>query len=210
MAINTLFPYPLYLVISEQDCYPQDWLNVAEESIRGGVDIIQLREKHENPARFLDKAKKIKKITDRYGIPLVINDAVDIAIEIEAWGVHVGQKDWLPTEIRKMYGETLQIGWSIEDLAQLQSDQMNSVDHLGVSPMFSTNTKTDTLTEWGISGLESLRAQTAKPLIAIGRMNIETAESAWQAGANAIAVVSAICQSADPRKSSAQLKELLK
>jgi len=87
MRINPLFPYPLYLVISERDCYPQNWLNVAEEAIIGGVDLIQLREKADDPATFLDKAIRLKKLTDHYGIPLVINDAVAIAAQIEAWGV---------------------------------------------------------------------------------------------------------------------------
>lgn len=209
MAINPLFPYPLYLVISEQDCYPQSWLHVAEEAIHGGVDIVQLREKNETPARFLEKAKKLKRITDRYGIPLIINDAVGIALEIEAWGVHVGQNDCQPLEIREKYGQQIQIGWSLENLAQLDSEQMRAVDQLGVSPIFATKTKTDTITEWGISGLCQVRNLTEKPLIAIGRMDLDTIESTWQAGANSIAVVSAICKSNDPRERSAQLKELL-
>lgn len=209
MAINPQFPYPLYLVISEQDCYPQSWLHVAEEAILGGVDIVQLREKNETPARLLEKAKKLKQITDRYGIPLIIDDAVSVAIEIEAWGVHVGQKDCPPLVIQEKYGHQLQIGWSLEDITQLNSEQMPAVDHLGVSPIFSTKTKADTITEWGIDGLKLLRKSTEKPLIAIGRMNLDTIESTWQAGANSIAVVSAICQSKNPRQCSAQLKELL-
>ncbi|MDF2850242.1 MULTISPECIES: thiamine phosphate synthase [Sphingobacterium] len=210
MRINPLFPYPLYLVISERDCYPQHWLNVAEEAIIGGVDLIQLREKADDPATFLDKAMRLKKLTDRYGIPLVINDAVAIAAKIEAWGVHVGQNDLQPLPIREKYGDKLNIGWSIEDMQQLESPQMYAVDHLGVSPIFSTRTKMDTITEWGIAGLKQLRSRTEKPLIAIGRMNLQTAEETWNAGADSIAVVSAICQSQDPRAASAQLKELLK
>ncbi|MFU1855909.1 thiamine phosphate synthase [Sphingobacterium sp. NGMCC 1.201703] len=209
MAINPLFPYPLYLVISERDCYPNPWLHVAEEAIIGGVDIIQLREKNETPTGFLEKAKKLKKLTDRYGIPLIINDAVDIAIEIEAWGVHVGQNDRQPLAIREKYGHRLQIGWSLEVRIQLDSKQMAAVDHLGISPIFPTKTKTDTITTWGISGLAELRDLTEKPLIAIGGMNLDTSTSAWLAGADSIAVVSAICQSKNPRKHSAQLKELL-
>lgn len=209
MAINPLFPYPLYLVISEQDCYPSPWLQVAEEAIIGGVDIIQLREKNETPTGFLEKAKQLKQLTDRHGIPLIINDAVGIAIAIEAWGVHVGQQDCQPLAIQEKYGQRLRIGWSLEDIAQLDSEQLLAVDHLGVSPIFPTKTKTDTITAWGIEGLRRLRNLTPKPLIAIGRMNLDTAESTWQAGADSIAVVSAICQDKDPRAYSAQLKELL-
>ncbi|WP_411971762.1 thiamine phosphate synthase [Sphingobacterium sp. Lzh-3] len=210
MRINPLFPYPLYLVISERDCYPQNWLNVAEEAIIGGVDLIQLREKADDLATFLDKAIRLKKLTDHYGIPLVINDAVAIADQIGAWGIHVGQNDVQPLAIREKYGDKLTIGWSIEAVQQLESQQMCAVDHLGVSPIFSTRTKVDTITEWGISGLKQLRTRTEKPLIAIGSMNLQTAEQAWKAGADSIAVVSAICRSQDPRQASAQLKELLK
>ncbi|WP_313267197.1 thiamine phosphate synthase [Sphingobacterium sp.] len=210
MRINPLFPYPLYLVISERDCYPQNWLHVAEEAIIGGVDLIQLREKADDPATFLDKAIRLKKLTDHYGIPIVINDAVAIAAQIEAWGIHVGQNDLQPLAIREKYGDKITIGWSIEDIKQLESQQMYAVDHLGVSPIFSTKTKVDTVTEWGITGLKQLRSRTEKPLIAIGRMNLQTAAESWNAGADSIAVVSAICQSQDPRAASAQLKELFK
>ncbi|HBW79687.1 MAG TPA: thiamine phosphate synthase, partial [Sphingobacterium sp.] len=85
---------------------------------------------------------------------LVINDAVAIAAKIEAWGVHVGQNDLQPLPIREKYGDKLNIGWSIEDMQQLESPQMYAVDHLGVSPIFSTRTKMDTITEWGIAGLK--------------------------------------------------------
>ena len=210
MGINPLFPYPLYLVISAQDCYPQNWLHVAEEAIIGGVDLIQLREKDDDPATFLDKAMRLKKITDHYGIPLVINDAVEVADKIGAWGVHVGQSDCRPLAIREKYGNKMSIGWSIEDTLQLESQQILAADYLGVSPVYSTRTKRNTITEWGIEGLKQLRHKTEKPLIAIGRMNLQTAAHAWNAGADSIAVVSAICQSEDPRQASAQLKELLK
>lgn len=210
MPINPLFPYPLYLVISAQDCYPKKWLYVAEEAIIGGVDIIQLREKGDDRDTFLEKAIKLKTITDHYGIPLVINDAVDVAHQIGAWGVHVGQSDVQPLVIREKYGDKLSIGWSIEDMRQLESQQMQAVNHLGVSPIFSTPTKKDTVIEWGVEGLKELRKNTEKPLIAIGSMNTQTAAHAWNSGADSIAVVSAICQSKDPREASAQLKELLK
>lgn len=210
MAFSPQFPYPLYLVISEEDCYPQPWLQVAEEAIIGGVDIVQLREKKAVYSDFLEKAQKLIRLTDHYGIPLIINDAIDIAADVGAWGVHVGQKDLPPLAIREKFGNSIHIGWSMETVAQLESEQLNAADHLGVSPIFSTPTKTDTIGEWGISGLQQLRMRTEKPLIAIGNMNLATAGAAWDAGANAIAVVSAICRSQDPRESSAQLKHLLR
>ncbi|TDS11786.1 thiamine phosphate synthase [Sphingobacterium paludis] len=209
MPINSGFPYPLYLVISERDCAGRPLLWVAEEAIRGGVDIIQLREKEMSNDAFLKQARALKKLTDKFGIPLVINDAVDIAIAVEAWGVHVGQQDSAPLEIAEKFADRLHIGWSLEDIAQLESEQMAAVDHLGLSPIYATATKTDTITEWGIDGISEVRKMTDKPLIAIGRMHAGNAVAALAAGANSIAVVSSICQAPDPRAASQQLKNLL-
>ncbi len=208
MRINPAFPYPLYLVISEKDCAGRPWLWVAEQAILGGVDIIQLREKDMLKRDFFRKAWALKQLTDQYGIPLIINDSADIAIEVDAWGVHVGQTDTAPSNIVEQYGDRLCIGWSIEMLTQLSSSEMSAVHHLGVSPIFATATKLDTITEWGYEGLRTLRAQTEKPLIAIGQMNADTAAGAIAAGADSIAVVSAICAAADPRQASEQLKKL--
>ena len=209
MPINSDFPYPLYLVISERDCAGRPLLWVAEEAIRGGVDIIQLREKEMSRSSFLKQAHALKNLTDKFNIPLVINDVVDIAIAVEAWGIHVGQQDCPPSEIAEKFGDRLRIGWSLEDINQLESSQMKAVDHLGLSPIYATATKRDTITEWGIEGIRKIRSKTDKPLIAIGRMNTNNAAAAVAAGANSVAVVSAICQAADPRAASEQLKALL-
>ncbi len=210
MPIHPDFPYPLYLVISEKDCVNMDWLQVAEEAIIGGVDIIQLREKDISHSEYLDKAKALKRITDQYQVPLIINDAPDIAVEIQAWGVHVGLSDTQPLAIAEKYGDQLKIGWSLEYKNQLESPQMNATHHLGLSPIFRTATKTNTVTTWGFEGIKEIKGLTDKPLIAIGGMNPSNARQAFEAGADSVAVVSAICSSTDPRKAAEDLKGLLK
>ncbi len=210
MPIHPDFPYPLYLVISEKDCVNMDWLQVAEEAILGGVDIIQLREKNLSHAAYLKKARALKKITDHYQVPLIINDAQDIAVEIQAWGVHVGLSDTQPLAIVEKYGDQLKIGWSLEYKNQLESPQMNATHHLGLSPIFKTDTKTNTVTTWGFEGIKEIKCLTDKPLIAIGGMNPSNARQAFEAGADSVAVVSAICSSTDPRKVAEDLKGLLK
>lgn len=210
MPIHPDFPYPLYLVISEKDCVNMDWLQVAEEAILGGVDIIQLREKDISHSEYLDKAKALKRITDQYQVPLIINDAPDIAVEIQAWGVHVGLSDTQPLAIVEKYGDQLKIGWSLEYKNQLESPQMNATHHLGLSPIFKTATKTNTVTTWGFEGIKEIKGLTGKPLIAIGGMNPSNARQAFEAGADSVAVVSAICSSTDPRKAAEDLKGLLK
>jgi thiamine-phosphate pyrophosphorylase len=207
MTGHPLFPYRLYLVLSEAACTQRHFLEVAEEAILGGVDLIQLREKDCDPEAFLDKAQRLKVITDRYGIPLIINDNLEIAMAVDAAGIHVGNNDIAPTLIREHWRDPRKIiGYSIEYIAQLHNEQTAVSDHLGVSPVFSTATKTDTVTEWGLEGIATLRRQTAKPLVAIGNIQLHNARAVLAAGADAIAVVSAICGAAEPRDAASALK----
>ncbi|GAA4138083.1 thiamine phosphate synthase [Sphingobacterium kyonggiense] len=209
MPIHPNFPFPLYLVISEEACIHQPWLQVAEEAIYGGVDIIQLREKDMSYDQFLDHAKQLKALCDKHAVPLIINDQVEIAKEVASWGIHVGQSDTSPIEIREKLGDSIQIGWSLEVLDQLDDSQIQAVNHLGVSPIYQTKTKTNTITEWGLDGLQQIRQLTNLPLIAIGNMNMDTAAATYNAGADSIAVVSAICSSPNPRSAAESLKALL-
>ncbi len=205
---NPDFPYPLYLVISERDCVYFPWLEVAEQALKGGVNIIQLREKNCSFEAYLSRAKQLKELTDSCNALLVINDSVEVAIASGAWGIHVGRTDRRPSEIVKMPGAPAHIGWSLEVPEQLESEELAFVHHLGVSPVFSTPTKTDTLAEWGTDGLRKLKKCTTKPLIAIGGINEMNAKEVLEAGADSIAVVSAICGSRDPYQAARQLKQI--
>ena len=204
------FPYPLYLILSEQDCLHISWLKLAEEAILGGVDIIQLREKNISQKELIARAHDLKEITDRYHVPLIINDAAEVAAAVDAWGIHVGQTDMPPSQIRSIYGSKLQIGWSIETNQQLTSPEIAHVQHLGVSPVFRTKTKTDTITEWGIQGIVHLKSLTSLPLVAIGNINESNIAEVQRAGASSMAVVSAICHSHNPREAARVLKEKIK
>ena len=209
MKINPTFPYPLYLVISEKDCTHLHWLDVAEQAIIGGVDIIQLREKNCTVSEYISKATILKKITDHYNIPLIINDSLEVATAVNPWGIHLGQSDILPSEIHKNVQALKNIGWSLEIIKQLNDDEMKYVHHLGVSPIFSTPTKTNTITEWGFEGLKFLKTKTSKPLIAIGGINESNIAKIIQAGADSVAIVSAICGSKNPKKSAQILKQII-
>lgn len=203
------FPYPLYLVISEKDCLHHPLTTVLEESILGGVDIVQLREKEASTAEFLAKAKIVKAITDRYQIPLIINDNVQVTREIKAFGIHVGNTDTPPTQIRKLLGEEVCIGYSLEYWEQLESQESFCANYLAASPVFSTSTKLDTVTEWGLEGISKIRKETTKPLVAIGNIHLHNAYEVKNAGADSIALVSEICASQDPRKSAQEIKEMI-
>ncbi|MCQ9636923.1 thiamine phosphate synthase [Chryseobacterium sp. WG23] len=206
------FPYQLYLVISEADCIGKNFLEVAEQAILGGVDIIQLREKNDSTALFLQKAGKLIEITEKYGIPLIINDHLEVAEKVNSAGIHVGNNDTAPTFLRQQPSiQNKIIGYSIEHLAQLENKQTLVSDYLGISPVFKTNTKTDTVTEWGLEGVAKIRQLTEKPLVAIGSIHLGNAKEVLNAGADCLAVVSAICGAADPQKAAYELKnEILK
>lgn len=206
MSLIPSFPYQLYLVISEADCKGRNFLDVAEQAILGGVDIIQLREKNSSDKDFLEKAICLKEITNKYRIPLIINDNAFVAKEIDAFGIHVGNNDVQPSVLRKNSFHNKMIGYSIEYLEQLENQETALSDYLGISPVFKTNTKTDTVTEWGIDGLITLRQLTEKPLIAIGNIHLKNAKAVMNAGADCIAIVSEICRAKDPQKAAFQLK----
>lgn len=200
------FPYQLYLVISEAFCNKMNFLKVAEEAIHGGVDIIQLREKHLDTENYLFNALRLKAITDRNNIPLIINDNLEVAKRIDAFGIHVGNNDMPPTEIRKLWEDCQNIGYSIEYIEQLQNRETEAADYLGISPIFRTDTKINTVTEWGISGIKKIRNITDKPLVAIGNINLDNVSVVIKAGADCIAVVSAICSADNPGRAAYNLK----
>jgi len=212
MTVYSTFPYQLYLVISEKDCLGKDFLKVAEQSILGGVDIIQLREKDSITEDFLFKALKLKEITDKYHIPLIINDHSEVAEKVHSAGIHVGNNDVSPSTLRsQQFFKDKMIGYSIEYLSQLENEHTKLSDYLGISPIFSTNTKKDTVTEWGLDGLSKIRSLTTKPLVAIGNINLSNANAIIKAGADTIAVVSAICTADNPEKTAFKIKnEILK
>ena len=211
MKKHLSFPYKLYLVISQADCKGQNFLTIAEQAILGGVDVIQLREKNDLTKTYIRKAFQLKEITTKYQIPLIINDNIEVAKKVDAIGIHVGTKDITPTEIRNQWSETKCIGYSIEYLEQLGNEQVVLSDYLGISPVFKTPTKTDTITEWGLDGIRTMRNLTDKPLVAIGNIRLNNLKSVIKAGADCIAVVSAICSATNPQKAAYELKnEILK
>jgi len=206
MSLIKSFPYQLYLVISEADCRGRNFLDVAEQAILGGVDIIQLREKNASDLDFLKKAILLKEITDKYQIPLIINDNAFVAEKISAFGIHVGNNDTKPSVLRETSFQNKMIGYSIEYLSQLENQETIISDYLGISPIFRTDTKTDTVTEWSLEGLIKIRQLTEKPLVAIGNIHLKNIKAVMEAGADCIAVVSEICSSEDPQKSAFNLK----
>ncbi|VGO21277.1 thiamine phosphate synthase [Pontiella sulfatireligans] len=202
-----LFPYRLYLVISEADCAGRDFVRVAEQAVLGGVDLVQLREKHATPDEFLRKAERLQTMLQTYHVPLIINDNLDVAVQAQAFGIHVGRSDCSPTHIRSVWKGCRSLGYSIEQLDQLETQDAQCSDCLGISPVFKTSTKTDTVTEWGLDGIRTIRHRTDKPLVAIGHINAANTGDVMRAGADCLAVVSAICQAPNPQQAAQEIRD---
>ena len=182
--------------------------NVVAAAVQGGVSCVQLREKQLNTQDFLAQAVALKALLSPLHIALVINDRIDIALACGAHGVHLGQSDMPVTEARRLLPPEVFIGWSVETLDDVRRSAGLPVDYLGVSPVFTTPTKTDTCTPWGLEGLRAVRSATALPLVAIGGIHAGNARDVLRAGADGLAVVSAVCAAPDPRAAAQTLRDL--
>ena len=199
----------LYLVTDRGLCGGRPLEEVVRLAIEGGVSCVQLREKDLSTREFVETASAVKSILRPSGVPLVINDRIDVALAVGAEGVHIGQGDMPYETARRLMGRSAIIGLSVETWEDVEEARDLDVDYLGVSPVFPTPTKTDTLSAWGLEGLARIRAYVKHPLVAIGGMNRQNAAAAVRAGADGIAVVSAICSAPDPFREALALSSLI-
>ena len=199
----------LYLVTDRGLCGPKDLIDVILKALQGGVACVQLREKEVSTRFFVEEAQKIKALMAPFKAPLVINDRIDVALAVGADGVHIGQADMPYAVARKLMGKRAIIGLSVETWEDVERAQDLDVDYLGVSPVFETPTKTDTKGSWGLEGLSKIKACSRHPLVAIGGLNASNAADAVRAGADCIAVVSAICSAFDPLEAARELHDTI-
>lgn len=183
---------------------------ILEASLKGGANIIQLREKNRDTLSFYNRAVIAKKMCEKYNVPLIINDRLDIALAVNADGIHIGQTD-LPYAIaRKILGKNKIIGLSVSDENEVIDANSLNVDYIGVSPIFSTNTKTKNLAPpLGVEGLKKLKTVSNKPMVCIGGINVNNAKSLIDNQAEGIAVVSAISKAQTPEVATKQLKNIV-
>ena len=199
----------LYLVTDRVLCGNMPLEEVVIQAVRGGVSCVQLREKEIPTRYFVEEAIRIKKLLEPYKVPLIINDRVDVALACGAEGVHIGQED-MPYEIaRKMMGPKAIIGLSVETWEDVEASQNLDVNYIGVSPVFATPTKTDTKAAWGLEGLARIKIFSRHPLVAIGGINESNVREIVMAGAECVAVVSAICASDHPEKTAGRINEII-
>jgi thiamine-phosphate pyrophosphorylase len=196
----------LYLVTDRRLAAPRPIEDVVMAAVRGGVTAVQLREKECPTREFVELARRLKSSLAPLGIPLIVNDRVDVALAAGADGVHVGQSDMEYADVRRLVGPDFVVGLSVETLEHALQASSLDVDYLGVGPIFATPTKTDAAPACGTGLLSVLRARSRHTLVAIGGINASNAPSVMEAGAHGIAVVSAICAAPDPETAARQLR----
>lgn len=193
----------LYLVTDNSDDV-EKFLNTIEEAIKGGTTVVQIREKTADTLDFYNLALKVKEITTKYDVPLIINDRVDVALAIDADGVHVGQSD-MPCDVtRRLIGEDKILGVSAATVEEAQKAQTDGADYIGTGAVFPTQTKddADSVTK---EELKEIVKSIDIPVVAIGGINLENASELKDTGIKGLSVVSAIMSSDNPKKSAQEL-----
>ena len=201
--------WSLHLVTDRELAGNRPLTTVVQQAVDGGVTIVQLREKNCTKSEFCALAQDLKTFLKPRSIPLIINDAVEVAQEIGADGIHVGQSDMDVLEVRARLGDSAIIGLSIETEEQAIEANGLPIDYIGISPVFATPTKEDHSEPWGLKGVQWLREHSRHPMVAIGGLNTGNVSDVIQAGADGIAVVSAICAADDPEAAARALRDLI-
>ena len=199
--------YSVYLVTDRRNKTDDEFLNIIEEAIKGGTTIVQLREKTASTKEFYDLALKVKEITSRYGVPLLINDRIDIALAVDSEGVHIGQDD-MPADIaREIIGEDKILGVSASTVEEAKKAEIDSADYIGSGAVFPTATKDDA-DSVSKEELKKIIDSIDIPVVAIGGITVENASTLKGSGIAGVSVVSAIMSAEDPKEASEKLKEI--
>lgn len=198
----------LYGVTDRGNLHGKTLLLQVEESLKGGVTLVQLREKHLSFQEFLEEAKEMKELCHKYGVPLLINDNVEICIESGADGVHVGQKDMEAGAVREKLGKDKIIGVSARTVEQAMAAQNAGADYLGVGAVFSTSTKEDAK-PLDHEILKAITKAVDIPVVAIGGISFENVSQLKGTGIDGVAVVSAIYGKENPKEAAENLKRLV-
>ncbi len=201
--------YTLYLCTDRMLMSTATVEESVELALAGGCTVVQLREKACSSREFYELALRVKQITARYGVPLIINDRADIALAADADGVHVGQDDLPTAAVRRLIGPEKILGVSAQSVAQAIRAQADGADYLGVGAMYATATKADAKPV-SMEGLRAIREAVDIPIVVIGGINRENARNFAGTGINGLAVVSSIIAQKDIPAAARTLKVLFR
>ena len=199
----------LYLVTDPTMGGDRSLVDSVAAAVSGGVTLVQLRDKHAEGRELLEQARALKAVLDPLAVPLLINDRIDIALAAGAAGCHVGQTDLPVGEARALLGPDAILGVSMDEVGQARAVDPEEVDYIAYGPFAGTATKGDAGPPIGAAGLAAIRPLSALPLVAIGGVTEDNLGEAVAAGADGIAVVSAIMAAADPAATSKRLRSAI-
>ena len=199
------FDTSLYFITDSSNYTEQEFLNRVEKALQGGVTLMQLREKDKTTREYIELARKVHSITKKYNVPLIIDDRVDVALAIDAEGVHVGQSDMPVKLARKLMGENKIVGATTKTVEQAKEAYEQGADYLGVGAIYPTTTKVKTV----LTSTDTLRDicnAVPIPVNAIGGLNKDNIDVLEDIPISGICVVSAIMKADDPKKATEELK----
>jgi thiamine-phosphate pyrophosphorylase len=188
----------IYFIMGTQNAVGRPPLVVLEAALAGGIDYFQLREKGPGALAgdsLLEFAAECKWLCRKYGVPFIVNDHVELAAIIDADGIHIGQEDAAASEARRLMGPDKIIGVSVHSVAEAEQAVMSGADYVGMGPVFGTRTKKDAKSPAGVAGILAVKSRYPNlPVIGIGGITPDNAALVWSAGADGVAVISAIAE----------------
>ncbi len=183
---------------------------MVEAAIRGGVTVVQYREKAASTRRMIAEARELRQLCRAAGVPFIVNDRIDVALAVDADGVHVGQDDMPAPLARRLIGKGRILGVSAGNVDEARRAEEEGADYIGASPVFATPTKPDAPAPMGVEGLRKLAGAVSIPVVAIGGMNAQNARAVMLAGAAGLAVVSAIVGAQDVEATARAIADAVK
>jgi thiamine-phosphate pyrophosphorylase len=200
--------YSLYLITDRSYLKGRDLFKAVEEALKGGVTLVQLREKDISSLQFFNIALKMKELTTRYHVPLIINDRLDIALAVDAEGLHIGQSDLPITVTRKLLGTKKILGYSANSPEEAVYGEKCGADYLGVGPVYPTGSKSDAGDPIGVPRIKEIVEKVAIPVVGIGGIGIKNIKEVKTSGAKGVSLISAILGSVDIEGTSKSLLKL--
>ena len=195
----------VYLVIGPDTTRGRRIGDVALAAVSGGATVVQLRQKTEGTRAFVEEARALVAALRPRGVPVIVNDRVDVALAAGADGVHVGQNDMRPADARRLLGPGAIVGLSVSNAAEARAVDAGVVDYVGVGPVFPTPSKHDAAPALGLDGVADVCRLLSLPTVAIGGIDCENASEVLATGVQGVAVISAICLADEPAFSAARL-----
>lgn len=200
--------YSLYLITDRTLVGSKEFYTSIRNALEGGVTLLQVREKDASVQEFYNIGLNLKKIAREYRVPLIVNDRVDIALALDADGIHIGQGDLPPAVIRRIIGPNKILGYSVSNLEQARAGERLGVDYLGAGPVYATGSKADASSPIGLNVLKNIKESVSIPVVGIGGIGLANLAEVKDTGIDGISVISAILSQEDPSRAARELGDL--